>query len=119
MPPTPPYRPSWVCTKPQRSKPSSVRVSVCEGDKPVWVSSHGTGEGWVLAATEEEEEERQKVPCQNTQMLIHWGLMEKIRFPRRCCWAYTTPAIMAAGKAGGTVMVRRSRDSSTMRPVGS
>lgn len=47
-------------------------------------------------------------------MLILWGLMQKIpaRFRRRC--AYTIPAVMAAGKAGGTVMVIMSRDSVMM-----
>lgn len=47
-------------------------------------------------------------------MLILWGLMQKMptRFRRR--WAYTMPAVMAAGKAGGTVMVMMSRDSMMM-----
>lgn len=34
------------------------------------------------------------------------------RFRRRC--AYTIPAVMAAGRAGGTVMVTMSRDSMIM-----
>lgn len=47
-------------------------------------------------------------------MLILWGLMQKMptRFRRRC--AYTMPAVMAAGKAGGTAMVKMSRDSVMM-----
>lgn len=47
-------------------------------------------------------------------MLILWGLMQKIPicFKRLC--AYTMPAVMAAGKAGGTVMVMMSRDSMMM-----
>lgn len=35
-----------------------------------------------------------------------------IRFRRRC--AYTMPAVIAAGSAGGTVMVTMSRDSMMM-----
>ena len=47
-------------------------------------------------------------------MLILWGLMQKMptRFKRRC--AYTIPAVIAAGRAGGTVMVMMSRDSTMM-----
>lgn len=47
-------------------------------------------------------------------MLILCGLMQKMptRFRRR--WANTIPAVMAAGSAGGTVMVTMSRDSMTM-----
>lgn len=48
------------------------------------------------------------------QILILCGLMQKIpmRLRRRC--AYTIPAVMAAGNAGGTVMVTMSRDSIMM-----
>lgn len=48
------------------------------------------------------------------QILILCGLMQKIPmfFSRRC--AYTIPAVMAAGSAGGTVMVTMSRDSIMM-----
>lgn len=47
-------------------------------------------------------------------MLILCGLVQKMpkRFSRR--WAKTIPAVMAAGRAGGTVMVMMSRDSMTM-----
>lgn len=48
------------------------------------------------------------------QMLILCGLMQKIpKFLRRLC-AYTIPAVIAAGNAGGTVMVIISRDSIIM-----
>lgn len=52
------------------------------------------------------------------QMLILCGLIQKIpmRLRRRC--AYTIPAVMAAGNAGGTVMVMMSKDSITMVSAG-
>lgn len=47
-------------------------------------------------------------------MLILCGLMQKMpRFLRRRC-AYTIPAVIAAGRAGGTVMVMMSSDSMMM-----
>lgn len=45
------------------------------------------------------------------QMFILCGLIQKIpSFFRRLC-AYTIPAVKAAGRAGGTVMVMMSSDS--------
>lgn len=48
------------------------------------------------------------------QMLILWGLMQKMPTRLSRLWAYTMPAVMAAGRAGGTVMVTISRDSMIM-----
>lgn len=48
------------------------------------------------------------------QMLILCGLMQKMPMRLRRRWAYTMPAVMAAGSAGGTVMVMMSRDSMMM-----
>lgn len=48
------------------------------------------------------------------QMLILCGLMQKMPIRLRRRWAYTIPAVMAAGSAGGTVMVIMSRDSIMM-----
>lgn len=48
------------------------------------------------------------------QMLILCGLMQKMPMCLRRRWAYTMPAVMAAGSAGGTVMVMMSRDSMMM-----
>lgn len=48
------------------------------------------------------------------QMLILCGLMQKMPRPLRRRCAYTIPAVMAAGSAGGTVMVMMSSDSMMM-----
>lgn len=45
------------------------------------------------------------------QMLILWGLIQKIPTFFSLLWAYTMPAVIAAGSAGGTVIVMISRDS--------
>lgn len=48
------------------------------------------------------------------QILILCGLMQKMPMFLRRRWAYTMPAVIAAGSAGGTVMVMMSRDSMMM-----
>lgn len=48
------------------------------------------------------------------QMLILCGLMQNMLMFLRRRWAYTMPAVMAAGSAGGTVIVMMSRDSMMM-----
>lgn len=48
------------------------------------------------------------------QILIRCGLIQKMPTRLRRRWAYTMPAVMAAGSAGGTVMVMMSRDSMMM-----
>lgn len=51
-------------------------------------------------------------------MLILCGLMQKMPMRLRRRWAYTMPAVMAAGSAGGTVMVMMSKDLMMIRVAG-
>lgn len=51
------------------------------------------------------------------QIFILWGLIQKIPIFFSLLWAYTMPAVIAAGSAGGTVMVMISRDSIIITPI--
>ena len=49
------------------------------------------------------------------QKLILGGLIQNICFFFNLLWAYTVPTVMAAGNAGGTIIVMMSRTRRTMR----
>ena len=49
------------------------------------------------------------------QKLILGGLIQNICFFFNRLWAYTVPTVMAAGKAGGTIIVMMSRTRITIR----
>lgn len=51
------------------------------------------------------------------QIFILWGLIQKIPIFFSLLWAYTIPAVIAAGSAGGTVIVMISRDSIIISPA--
>lgn len=51
------------------------------------------------------------------QMFILWGLIQKMPTFFSLLWAYTMPAVIAAGSAGGTVIVMISRDSIIISPT--